>query len=175
MGSEMPEWIVKIRSLLVAVLCLSFLPMAAEPLPSRLAGRWKITRILPTKNTPCWDASQTRPLLGSTLEYHDDAMRWRGGEVPLQGVVTRSITAAEFRKENSSLGNPPDFADLGIHTPRVTEVDLQHEDADITGATTEVPGDAVLIAGPNRIVVSACGVFFEATRAAIVEHAAAPR
>jgi hypothetical protein len=42
---------------------------------------------------------------------------------------------------------------------------------DITGATTEVPGDSVLLAGPNRIVVSACGVYFEATRSAAVSHA----
>jgi len=139
--------------------------MTAEPLPSRLAGTWKITRILPTKGGTCWDASQAAPLVGSTLVYRDDAMSWRGGDVPLQGVVTRSVTAEEFRKENSTLGDPPDFAELGIHAPRVTEVDLQHEDADITGATTEVPGDAVLIVAPNRIVVSACGVFFEATRA----------
>jgi len=49
------------------------------------------------------------------------------------------------------------------------EVDMQHEDADITGATTEVPGDSVLLAGPSRIIVSACGVFFEARRAALTK------
>jgi hypothetical protein len=58
-----------------------------------------------------------------------------------------------------------DLAELGIRTEQVTEIDLQHEDADITGATTEVPGDTVVIAGPGRIVVSACGVFYEAVRA----------
>jgi hypothetical protein len=156
----------KMQSLLAGVLCVACLPMTAEPLPSRLAGTWKITRMLPTKGGTCWDAFQATPLVGSTLVYRDDAMSWRGGDVPLQGVITRSVTAEEFRKENSNLGDPPDFAELGIHASRVTEVDLQHEDADITGATTEVPGDAVLIVAPNRIVVSACGVFFEATRAA---------
>ena len=156
----------KMHSLLAGILCVACLPLTAEPLPSRLAGTWKITRILPTKSDACWDASQAAPLVGSTLVYRDDAMTWRGGDVPLQGIVTRSVSAEEFRKENSTLGDPPDFAELGIHASRVTEVDLQHEDADITGATTEVPGDAVLIVAPNRIVVSACGVFFEATRAA---------
>ena len=165
----------KARSLLAAAVCVVSLSIAAEPLPSRLAGTWKITRVLPTKNTPCWDASQAAPLVGSTLEYRDDAMRWRGGEVPLQGVGTRSVSAAEFRKENSSLGEAPAFAELGIHAQRITEVDLQHEDADITGSTTEVPGDSVLIAAPNRIVVSACGVFFEATRAAGMIRASARR
>jgi hypothetical protein len=46
----------------------------------------------------------------------------------------------------------------------IREVDLQHEDADVTGATTEVPGDTVVLAGPGRIIVSACGVYYEATR-----------
>jgi len=165
----------KMHSLLAGVLCVACLPMIAEPLPSRLAGTWKITRILPTKGGTCWDASQAAPLVGSTLIYRDDAMTWRGGDVPLQGIVTRSVSAEEFRKENSTLGDPPDFAELGIHASHVTEVDLQHEDADITGATTEVPGDAVLIVAPNRIVVSACGVFFEATRAASATRTVARR
>jgi hypothetical protein len=34
-------------------------------------------------------------------------------------------------------------------------------------ASTAVPGDSVLLVGPNRIVVSACGVYYEATRAAV--------
>jgi hypothetical protein len=154
----------KIHSLLAAALCVSSVSIAAEPLPASLAGSWKITRVLPSTSAACWNASQAQPLLGSTLVYRDDSMRWRGGEVPLQDVLTRSVTAAEFRQENSTLGSPPEFAELGIHTQRVTEVDLQHDDADITGATTEVPGDTVLIVAPNKIVVSACGVFFEATR-----------
>jgi hypothetical protein len=165
----------KVRSLLAAALCVSSLSIAAEPLPASLAGTWKITRVLPSTSAACWSASQAQPLLGSTLVYRDDSMRWRGGEVPLQDVLTRSVTAAEFRKENSTLGTPPEFAELGIHAQRVTEVDLQHDDADITGATTEVPGDTVLIVAPNRIVVSACGVFFEATRSGSVLRTSARR
>ena len=165
----------KTCSLLAATLCVVSLTMAAEPLPSGLAGTWKITRVLPSTSAACWSASQAQPLLGSTLVYRDDSMRWRGGEVPLQDVLTRSVTAAEFRRENSALGTPPEFAELGIHAQRVTEVDLQHDDADITGATTEVPGDTVLIVAPNKIVVSACGVFFEATRSGSVVRASARR
>jgi hypothetical protein len=41
---------------------------------------------------------------------------------------------------------------------------MQHDDADITGSTTEVPGDSVLIVSPNHIVVSACGLYYEAAR-----------
>lgn len=154
---------------LTAVLVLSpalvGLSLSAEPLPSRLQGTWHITRVLPTSNTGCWDRQQAEPLVGSNLTYRDNAMRWRGGSVPLEDVTTRNVTASEFARENGGDGSVS-FAQLGIHTQAVTEVDLQHEDMDITGASTEVPGDSVLLAGPNRIVVSACGVYFEATRGA---------
>jgi hypothetical protein len=143
------------------------LAASAQSLPSQLAGSWKITRVLPTRNTACWDATQAQPLLGSTLYYSSTAMRWHGGEVPLQGITMRMVSGAQFKKENSGDEGAADFTQLGIHSGSVLEVDMQHEDADITGATTEVPGDSVLIAGPNRIIVSACGIFFEARRAAM--------
>jgi len=148
------------------------LTASAQSLPSQLAGNWKIARVLPTHNTTCWDSTQAQPLLGSTLHYSSTAMRWRGGEVPLQGITMRMVTGAEFKKENSGDDGAADFMQLGIHSGSVLEVDMQHEDADITGATTEVPGDSVLIAGPNRIIVSACGVFFEARRAVITTASA---
>ena len=88
--------------------------------------------------------------------------------MPLNDISIRTVTDDEFRKENSGGDSPASFAQLGIRARSVLEVDLQHEDADITGATTEVPGDSVLLAGPNRIVVSACGVYFEATRPSAV-------
>jgi len=140
--------------------------LSAEPLPGRLQGTWRITRVLPTSNTACWGREQAQPLVGSTLTYRDDSLRWRGGAVPLEDITTRTITASEFSKENGGAEGAASFSQLGIRANRVLEVDLQHEDMDITGATTEVPGDSVLLAGPNRIVVSACGVFFEATRSA---------
>jgi hypothetical protein len=142
---------------------------SAQPLPTQLAGSWKITRVLPTGNTACWSAEQAAPLVGSTLSYSGTAMRWRGGEVPVQGVVLRVVTGAQFRKENSGSSGAADFSQLGIRSGQVVEVDMQHEDADITGATTEVPGDSILLAGPSRIVVSACGVFFEARRAGLTK------
>ena len=147
-----------------SILLASTLTTSAEMLPSQLAGSWKIERILPTTNTACWNTDQAKPLLGSTLTYSSRSMRWRGGSVPLQGIATRELSDTQFRKENSSDKGFADFTQLGIHSRTVIEVDLQHDDADITGATTEVPGDSILLAGPNRIVVSACGVFFEATR-----------
>ena len=138
---------------------LAVAPVEGEPLPASLAGAWRITRVLPTSQTGCWTAEQGRDLVGSTLVYSASAMRWRGGEVPLAGIVTRQLTAA-------GSGKSVTLAQLGIRGDRVLEVDLQHEDMDITGASTEVPGDSVLVSGPNRIVVSACGVFMEAARTA---------
>ena len=145
--------------------------LSAEPLPARLQGTWRITRVLPTTNTACWDHTQAQPLVGSLLTYRADTLRWRGGAVPLDDITTRTVTDEQFRKENSGADAPATFAQIGIRTRAVMEVDLQHEDMDITGASTEVPGDSVLLAGPNRIVVSACGVYFEATRAAGITRA----
>ncbi len=139
--------------------------LSAEPLPARLRGSWRITRILPTHNVGCWGQQQAAKLVGTTLTYSDHSMHWYGGAVPLQGIVTREISADQFYKENSGSGGyDVDFKMLGIRAESITEVDLQHEDADITGATTEVPGDAVLLAGTNRIVFSVCQVYYEAVR-----------
>lgn len=146
---------------------------AAEPLPPRLAGTWRIARILPTKNVSCWGKDQAAPLVGSTLTYGANSMRWQGGEISLQGIATRTATAKEFSSENGSGDAAATFAQLGIHAPAVLEVDMQHEDMDITGATTEVPGDSVMMAAPNRIIVSACGVYFEATRVGGVSRVSA--
>jgi hypothetical protein len=162
------------------IVCVIFIAMgiatslSAEPLPSQLAGSWKITRVLQTGNSACWKEEQARPLVGSMLNYGSHAMRWRGGEVPLQGIVLRRVTDAQFRKENTGSEGAAEFVQLGIRSHDVLEVDLQHEDADITGATTEVPGDTVLLAGTNRIIVSACGVFFEATRGGLTPASTRP-
>ena len=156
----------KIVLLGLALAFLSSFTLSAEPLPSRLQGTWRISRVLPTGNPACWGKEQAQPLLGSTLTYSDTAIRWRGGSVPLNDITSRILTDDQFQKENTAAS----FAQLGIRARTITEVDLQHDDMDITGATTEVPGDSVLLAAPNRIVVSACGVYFEATRTSNLTH-----
>ena len=138
--------------------------LSAEPLPRALSGTWRITRVLPTTNKMCWSQDRAAELIGTALSYRPQSMHWNGGDVPLLGITTRTLTAAQFRKENAGPETPADFSQLGIRVGSVTEVDMQHEDMDITGATTEVPGDSVLLVSPTRIVVSACGVYFEATR-----------
>ncbi len=131
----------------------------AQALPASVAGTWKIVKILPTKNTQCWDAERARMLVGSTLRYSAGKLTWQGGDFAITEAFTRTLSLRKFQDEYKI-----DLADLGIRAPSVQEIDLQHEDADITGATTEVPGDTILLAGPGRIVVSACGVFYSATR-----------
>jgi hypothetical protein len=137
----------------------------AESLPVQLRGSWRITRILKTTNTGCWSFERAQRLMGSTLDYGDKKMRWQGGDVPLLGITTRTVTDDDFRRDDAGNPKPLTLAELDIRGPLVTEVDFQHEDADITGASTEVPGDSVLLAASNRIVGSACGVYFEAMRA----------
>lgn len=152
--------------MVAAALCVVSLSLSAEPLPAGLAGSWRVTRVLSSGDQACWSSAQAQALVGSTLSYRSSAIRWRGSDVAVEGILTRTVTAAQFRKDNATFGAAPEFVKLGIHSARVTEVDLQHEDMDITGATTEVPGDSVLMVAPNRIVISACGVFFEATKSA---------
>ena len=136
----------------------------AEQLPAGLRGTWRIARILPTTNSGCWTRGDAESLVGSTLTYGQYEMRWRDGAVRLYDIDTRVVSAAEFRKENDGPVRPASFAQLGVRASALTEVDMQHEDAAVLPASTEIPGDSVLMVGPDRIVVSACGVYYEATR-----------
>ena len=137
-------------------------------MPASLRGSWRISRILPTRNVTCWDQNRAKTLLGTTLIYEPHALTWSGGRQTIDETLTRTLTARQFRDEASGASPASgvvDLKDLGIAAANVVELDLQHEDADVTGATTEVPGDTVLLAGPGRIVVSACGVYYSAVRA----------
>ncbi len=139
--------------------------IAQEPLPHEVAGTWRITRILPARSgVACWTRTQAEPLVGSVITYTPRALRWRGGVVRLTGVTTRIVDSADLAEEELRGDRTVTLADLGFHAAQVREVNLQHEDADVTGATTEVPGDSVLMDGPGRLVLSACGVYLEARR-----------
>lgn len=142
----------------VAILCVS--EARAQAMPAALLGSWKIVKILPTQNIACWDAARAKTLVGAVLTYRSRAMTWQGGSVPVPETVTRTLSRRKYMDEYKV-----DLPELGIGAASVQEFNLQHEDADITGATTEVPGDTVVIAGPGRIVVSACGVYYSAVRA----------
>lgn len=151
-------------ALLVGFLLLPFGRANAEQLPALLRGSWRIERILPTTNQGCWTRQDAESLVGTKLTYSQNEMRWRGGVVRLDDIFTREVSGAEFSKENAGPEQPASFAQLGIQADAVTEVDMQHADAAILPASTEIPGDAVMMVAPDRIVVSACGVYFEAVR-----------
>ncbi|HZQ43935.1 MAG TPA: hypothetical protein VFA99_11820 [Acidobacteriaceae bacterium] len=146
----------------------------AEQLPASLRGTWRITRILPTTNSGCWTREQAQSLVGTTLTYSQNQMRWRGGVVPLEDIYTRVVSAEDFSKENAG-AEPASFAQLGVRAAELTEVDMQHEDAAVLPASTEIPGDSVLMVAPDQIVVSACGVYYEATRGRSLERASLAR
>jgi hypothetical protein len=143
------------------LLAFSASPGSAQQMPASITGSWRINKILPTHNPACWDKEQAAKLVGSTLRYQQGSMAWQGGAVEVPEALSRTLSRRKFQDEYKV-----DLGELGIKAESVTEIDLQHEDADITGATTEVPGDTVVLAGPGRIVVSACGVFYEAVRGA---------
>jgi hypothetical protein len=131
----------------------------AQSMPASISGKWRIVKILPTHNPQCWDEARAKALVGTTLVYQANAMVWQGGAEPISDALSRTLSRRKFQDEYKV-----DLPELGIGAASVTEIDLQHEDADITGATTEVPGDTIVLAGPGRIVVSACGVFYSAVR-----------
>ena len=162
--------VIGVRALLLLLGMWVALPpgaLAQDSLPLAVAGTWRIVRVLPVRSgSACWTEEQAKPLVGSLLTYSASALRWRGGVVPLTGVTTRLVGTAELAQEESRGDRALTLADLGFHERQVREVNLQHEDADVTGATTEVPGDSVLMAGPGRLVLSACGVYLEARRPA---------
>lgn len=134
---------------------------AAQSIPPSLSGKWRIVKILPTHNQQCWDEARAKALIGTVMVYQAHAMVWQGGGVPITDALSRTLTRRKFQEEYQV-----ELPELGIAAGSVEEIDLQHEDADITGATTEVPGDTILLAGPGKIVVSSCGVFYAAVRVA---------
>jgi hypothetical protein len=160
--------------LCVAVLICTVSVAWAEQLPASLRGTWRITRILPTTNSGCWTPEQAQSLVGTTLTYSQNQMRWRGGAVRVEDIYTRVVSAEDFSKENAG-PEPASFAQLGVRAAELVEVDMQHEDAAVLPASTEVPGDSVLMVAPERIVVSACGVYYEATHARSLERASLAR
>jgi hypothetical protein len=62
-------------------------------------------------------------------------------------------------------GSQVSFRQLGMKVLETKQVSINHAPAKITGATTEIPGDDVLLKNRNAIVFSVCNVYFEAKKA----------
>jgi hypothetical protein len=139
----------------------------AQSIPKEIWGTWTIQRELSTRTISCWGEEDAKKIIGTQIEYSDKTFRWDKVRTSSPKTETKVITADQFRTENSSPssnGSPVDFHQLGIAAKETMEISIDHEPANISSATTEIPGDEVLIKGENTIVFSVCNLYFEAKR-----------
>lgn len=133
----------------------------------QLYGRWAVRRVLPTTTITCWGEKDVKGVIGTQIEYSDKVFRWKNITVTNPKAETRTLTARQFHDENSGIGSDSSqvtFQQVGIRAEQATQVNISHEPAQITKATTEIPGDQVLLKDADTIVFSVCNVYFEAVR-----------
>jgi hypothetical protein len=136
-------------------------------MPQEIWGTWIVRRELPTRTISCWGESDAKKIIGSQIEYSEKVFRWNKLTVKNPTVETRTVTAEQFRQANSSPssnGSQVNFRQLGIVAKQITEISIDHEPANLSRATTEIPGDDVLVKDPNTIIFSVCSVYFEAKK-----------
>lgn len=154
---------------IAVIVFIRLVPLAsAQPIPRELWGRWIVSRDLPTHSISCWGYEEARKLLGTDLEYSAEVFRWKNVVTKNPSAVTTIITAQQFHDEYSGQGagsSDVTFKEIGINAAQAKRIAIQHPDAHITTASTEVPGDDVLMKDQNTIIFSVCSVFFEAKRA----------
>jgi len=141
--------------------------VATAQIPQGLVGRWVIQREIPTRTISCWGDEEAKAIIGSEIEYTPDSFAWKGTVVKHPAVKLRVISAEQFDRENSSPsvnGSQISFRQLGINAPDAKLVSIDHPPAQITKATTEIPGDEVLLKSHSTIVFSVCNLYFEAKR-----------
>lgn len=141
--------------------------LAAQNIPQELVGKWVIQRELPTRTISCWGEKEAKAIIGTEIEYTAESLRWKQIVLKHPTVEVAVLSAEQFQRENSSPsvnGSQVSFRQLGINAPEVKQVSINHAPAEITGATTEIPGDVVLLKNRNAIVFSVCNVYFEAKR-----------
>lgn len=139
----------------------------AQNIPQELVGKWVIQRELPTRTISCWGEKEAKAIIGSEIEYTTDSFRWKRVVVKHPTVEVHVVRAEQFERENSSPsvnGSQVSFRQLGINAPETKQVSIEHPPAEITKATTEIPGDLLLLKNRNTIVFSVCNVYFEAKR-----------
>lgn len=155
------------RYLVGALVLLAASVAAAQTIPRELVGKWTIRRVIPTRTISCWAGIEAKGIIGSEVEYTPHSFRWNRVIVRHPRVEVRSVSAEQFERENSSPsanGSQVSFRQLGIAVPETKQINIDHEPAQITRATAEIPGDLVWIKSRNTIVLSVCNVYFEAKR-----------
>ena len=157
----------KMNRLFRSLILLAGSVLAAQNIPRELVGKWVIQRELPSRTISCWGEKEARVIIGTELEYTADFFRWKHIVVKHPTVAVAVVRAEQFQRENSSPsvnGSQVSFRQLGVDAPEMKQVSINHEPAEITGATTEIPGDVILLKNRNAIVFSVCNVYFEAKR-----------
>jgi hypothetical protein len=139
----------------------------AQTIPKQLWGKWIVRREVPTTTISCWGQEEAKTLIGTQIEYSVSFFRWHKVITKNPTAEITTLTAEQFHDGNSGKGTNSSqvtFRRLGIKADKVTQVVIQHPAANITSATTEIPGDSVLIKDKNTIIFSICSLYFEAER-----------
>lgn len=155
------------KSVLLGLVFAVATSTASKDVPEQLLGKWVVRRVIPTPTITCWGGKESKRLIGTEIRYEAHGFRWKEHRTESPDVILEQLTADEFHDQNSGGGaadSQVSLKDLGITTAEVTQVSLSHPDANITGATNEIPGDRVFIKGRDLIVFSVCNVWFEAKK-----------
>jgi hypothetical protein len=159
------------RMLYLMVLILGLVETAsAKTVPKELWGTWVVRREVPTTTISCWGDKEAKKLIGTEIEYSAQRFRWNKTVTKNPAAETITITAQRFHDENSGGGansSQVTFPQLGIKEEKVVQIVIRHPTANITGATSEIPGDSILLKDKNTIIFSVCGVYFEAKRSVL--------
>ena len=153
--------------ILLAGILLAGSMLIAQNIPQELVGKWVIKRQLPTLTISCWGEKEAKAIIGTHIEYTPDSFRWTHIVINHPTVEVTVVSAEQFERENSSPsvnGSQVSFRQLGINAPEAKQIIIKHAPAEITRATTEIPGDEVLLKSRNSLVFSVCNVYFEANR-----------
>jgi uncharacterized protein len=140
----------------------------SSKIPQELMGKWIIRKVLPTDTTSCLDSKQAQTLVGTEIEYRADSFRWKTTNVRSSGSSTNMIGAQEFAQDSSGSGSHIDFNQLGIAASAVKQITINHPDVKVAelsqSGSAAVPGESVLVEGPNTIIFDICNTYFEARR-----------
>jgi hypothetical protein len=144
-----------------------------QQIPRDLQGTWVISRILPTRTISCWGDVEGKSILGTRIEYSEHLFRWKNKSIKNPAIEVRTLTAEQFHDEYSGGGandSQVTFEQLRIHTKQVQQVTIKHPFIGFTEATSEIPGDSVLLKNRNTIIFSVCNLYFEAFRMSHARH-----
>jgi uncharacterized protein len=143
-------------------------PTPPSKIPQELLGKWIVRKVVATDTVGCLDSKQAQALLGAEIEYRADSFRWKTTVVQSSGSSTNLIGAQEFAQGNSGSSSHVDFNQLGIAASAAEQVTINHPDVKIAelsqSGSAAVPGENVLLEGPNTIILEVCNTYFEARR-----------